>query len=99
MPDYKKMYVSLFNAVTDAVALLTECGGDLIAVHKALTTLKRPHSRPAKTSTQVPRNRKVPLSRGGLFRVSLPYSALGASAAAASAAALAAAAFFSAAAF
>ena len=34
------MYVSLFNAVTDAIDLLTECGGDLIAVHKALATLK-----------------------------------------------------------
>lgn len=40
MPDYKKMYLSLFNAVTDAIDLLTECGGDLIAIQKTLTALK-----------------------------------------------------------
>lgn len=40
MPDYKNMYISLFNAVTAAIDLLTECGGDLIAVQRALTTLK-----------------------------------------------------------
>ena len=40
MPDYKKMYLSLFHAATDAIDLLTECGGDLIAIQKALTALK-----------------------------------------------------------
>ena len=34
------MYLSLFHAVTDAIDLLTECGGDLIVIQKALTTLK-----------------------------------------------------------
>ena len=34
------MYLSLFNAVTDAIDLLTECGGDFISIQKALTTLK-----------------------------------------------------------
>ena len=40
MPDYKRRYLSLFHAATNAIDLLTECGGDLIAIQKALPTLK-----------------------------------------------------------
>ena len=39
MTDYKKMYITMFQAAEDALELLVGCAGDIDALQKAVNVL------------------------------------------------------------